>query len=562
MNVEVVEIMKSWKIASLLVSVTLILNLFSGCSSGSKTNTNANNTDSTSQSKKITDNKGVYSKDNDEVENIYVTVVTDNSVTMDEVDDWNIDLIEPKPEINVRFDYGSPAADLTGVKANAVMSQRGQLSTMGEIKSYKIELSKTTAEWKGMDELNLNKHPFDLTRIRNKLAFDLMKMFPDTFSFRMQFCHLYIRNLNSGNKNYEDYGLYTNTEDLGKDYLKSRGIEKNAFIYKAYEFGFNLNPDIKNVTDQGYNKAAFEKILSIKGVEDHTRLIAMLQDVNDETQDINAVIEKHFDRSNYITWMAINLLMNNTDTSVNNFYIMSPESSDKWYFVPWDFDFSLGHDYQLGDYYYQVVPPYVLSGVSMYWGSALHRRFLQNPENVKELTAKIEELSAIATNEVVAAKVDKLYASTNALIKSSPDADITGNTVANYESEIQRLKTMLDEDKKIYYKGLKIPMPFNLYDVKEDGNERTFSWGKSYSLDGDSLHYNFYMSETPDFNEGYLERLNLQDTTVTIDKLPVGTYYWKVEAEDPDGNVMVAFDAYYSETEESEYFGIREYVVH
>jgi lipopolysaccharide export LptBFGC system permease protein LptF len=121
MNVEVVEIMKSWKIASLLVSVTLILNLFSGCSSGSKTNTNANNTDSTSQSKKITDNKEVYAQDNDELENVYVTIVTENKVTMADVNAWEIDSGQPKPEINVRFDYDKPASDVTGVKANAVM---------------------------------------------------------------------------------------------------------------------------------------------------------------------------------------------------------------------------------------------------------------------------------------------------------------------------------------------------------------------------------------------------------------------------------------------------------
>lgn len=561
--------MKNSKAASLLVSLILLLTLFSGCSAGnsgntssnSSTNTDQNKSDSTPKNTRISDSKDIYAKDNDDVENVYVTIVTDNSVTLDEVNDWQIDSDYAKPEIKVRFDYGKAATDLTGVSANAVMSQRGQVSTRAEIKSYKIELADAATEWKGMDELNLNKHPYDLTRIRNKLAFDLMKLFPDTFSFRTQFCHLFIRDLNSSAKDYVDYGLYTNTEDLGKDYLKSRGIEKKAYIYKAYEFGFNLHPEIKNVTDQGYDKAAFEKILAIKGVEDHTRLIAMLQDVNDETQNVNDVIEKHFVRDNYITWMAINLLMNNTDTSVNNFYIMSPESSDKWYFVPWDFDFALGHDYQMGDSYYQVFPQYILGGVSMYWGSTLHRRFLMEPENVKALTAKIEELSAIASNEVVSDKVGKLYASTNALVKSDPDLSIMANTLANYEAEVVRLKTVLDDGKNTYYNGLKKPMPVSLYDVKTENGKCTFSWSQSYSLDGDEIHYNFYISETADFYEGYLERLNLKDTSVTINNLPSGTYYWTVEAEDPDSNVMTPFDVYYSEAEETEFFGVRQFIV-
>lgn len=557
--------MKNSKTAGLLFSLILILALFSGCSAGStgnmSSNTESNQSGSTTKNTKIADDKGIYAQDNDNVENIYVTIVTGNTVTFDDVNTWDVDSNYTKPEISVRFDYSKPAADVTGVTANAVMSQRGQSVTKADLKSYKIALTDTASKWHGMSELNLNKHPYDLTRIRNKLAFDLITMFPNTFSFRTQFCHLYIRDLNSTSKEYQDYGLYTDIEDLGKSYLKSRSIEKTAYIYKAYEFAFNLYPEIKNVKDPGYDKAAFEKTLGIKGIEDHTRLLAMLKDVNDESMDIDAVINKWFDRDNYITWMAMNLLLSNTDTSVNNFYIMSPVSSDKWYFVPWDYDFALGHDYQLGNYYYQMSSPYILSGVSMYWGSTLHRRFLEKPENVKMLTAKIEELRGIANNQVVSDKIDKLYASTNALVKKNPDRALIETTVNSYEAEIKRLKTVIDNGLKTYYTGLKIPMPFNLNDVKQDGSKYTFSWSKSYSLDRDSLHYNFYISKTANFNIGYLERLNLQDTSVTINSLPSGTYYWKVEAEDPDGNVMVAFDTYYSQYEDTEFFGIRQLVV-
>lgn len=554
--------MKKIKIISVLISLFMILIIFSGSISG-RTNSNADtyHNGNTPQSAIITDDKNIYAQDNDEVENIYITIVANNTVTLADVDAWNINSNEPKPEIGVRFEYGEPSSDVSGVTANAIMSQRGEISTTAKLKSYKIELDKAAAKWKGQDTINLNKHPFDLSRIRNKLAFDLIKMFPGTFSFRTQFCRVYIRDLNCGNKGYADYGLFTQVEDLGKDYLKNRGIEKSAYIYKANEFEFGLYPEVKNVTDPDYNKAEFEKILTIKGVEDHARLIAMLKDVNDETLNINYVIEKHFDRDNYLTWMALNLLLSNADTSVNNFYIMSPVSGDKWYFVPWDYDFALGHEHQLGFYYYTVWPPYLLGGVSMYWGSPLHRRFLEDPQNLSDLTAKVEELSAIATNEVVAAKVDEYYSSTNSLVKSNPDLSIMNTSVGNYEAEIQRLKTVLDNGKKAYYDGLKKPMPFDLYDVQVKGSKCTFNWSKSNSLDGEALSYNFYISKTPDFNKCTVKRLNLKDTSAIINSLPAGTYYWKVEAVNSSGNVTAAFDDYYSKAKNCKFFGIREFVI-
>jgi spore coat protein H len=190
-----------------------------------------------------------------------------------------------KPSLNVRFDYGTAASDVTGVVSNATLGPRGQGTSFAALKSYKIKLSDTATKWKDQKTINLNKHPYDITKVRNKLAFDLMKMFPDTFSLRTQFCHLYIRDLNSSNKAYVDYGLFTQVEEPNKDFLESRGIEKTAYFYKAESFRFETYPDvIKNVSDPACNKTEFEKILGIEGTEEHSRLIAMLKDVNDETR--------------------------------------------------------------------------------------------------------------------------------------------------------------------------------------------------------------------------------------------------------------------------------------
>ena len=561
--------MKNFKAASLLFSLLFLLIFSAGCSSEDSANknnangeTDSNNTDSAKSLNKITDNKSIYSWDNEKLENVYVTIVTDNTVTMDAVNAWQLESGQPKPEINVRFDYGRAASDMTGVNANAVLYQRGQLATTSDLKSYKIKLSDAAAEWYDQDELNLNKHPYDLTKIRNKLSFDLIKLFPDTFSCRTQFCRLYIRDLNSGNKEYVDYGLFTHVEDIDKSYLKDRGIEKKAYLYKAQNFEFLTYPDIiKNVSDPGYSKDEFETLLEIKGEEDHARLIQMLKDVNDQTQDINAVIGKHFDRDNYITWMAMNILLGNTDTNVANFYLLSPVSQDKWYFVPWDYDFSLGYDYQTGSDNSVWSPDYIRDGASMYWGIPLHTRFLKDPQNLKDLTAKIEELSQIASKEVIADKVSKMYASTNEIVKRMPDLAVMETSKENYEAEMLRLSSTVEDNKRTFYDGLKKPMPFDLYDAAAAGNGYSFSWEPAYDLDGDTLTYDFYISESPDFSDTVKEITGIQGTSVTTGSLPSGTYYWKAEAVDPSGNRREAFDVYFDEEEEFEYFGVKQLIV-
>jgi spore coat protein H len=229
--------------------------------------------------------------------------------------------------------------------------------------------------------------------------------------------------------------------------------------------------------------------------------------------------------------------------------------------VPWDYDFSLGYDNQIGFDNSIWSPDYMRDGASMYWGVPLHRRFLMDPQNLKDLTAKIEELSLIASKEVVADMASKMYASTNEIVKRMPDLALMGTSKENYEAEMLRLSSTVEDSKRTYYEGLKKPMPFDLLDAAAAGSGYSFSWGPAYDLAGDTLTYDFYISESPDFSDTVKEIIGIQGTTVTIDSLPSGTYYWKAEAVDPSGNRREAFDVYFDEEEEFEYFGVKQLIV-
>jgi uncharacterized protein YjdB len=512
---------------------------------------------------KLLDDKTVYANDKDDLENIYITIPTGNTVTFDQVNAWNIDSTYVKPEMNVRFDYGTPATDTTGVVGNAVIAQRGQWCTYSQLKSYKIELNSGAALWKGQSKVLINKHPWDLSKIRNKLAFDLMKLFPDTFSARDQFCHVYIRNLNSSDKSYQDYGLFTQVEDVGKAYLETRGIEKTMYMYKPQDFEFKLNPALKNVTDPGYSLTEFEKVAEVKGIEDHTRFLEMLNAVNDQTNDINAVITKYFDRDNYIAWLATNCLLSNTDTTSSNFYLFSPVDQDKWYFIPWDYDDSLGYTDQLGADSSDI-PSWKKDGVEMYAEVVLHRRFLKDPKNVADLSAKIEQLSAIATKSLVTQKVQTFYNTTNSLVTRNPDLllitdpDEIGTDTATYRAEINRLPSVLDNAKQAYYTGLQKPMPVLLNEVQQSGRSCTFSWD-SFDLQGNSLTYHFVISTDINFSNIVSDRNNLTSSSLAINLNP-GTYYWKVTATDSEGHSQICTSVIYRENADDVY-GVKQVVI-
>ena len=72
---------------------------------------------------KITGDKTAYANDNDNLETIYVTIMTGNTATMADINNWTAD-IDVKPSLNVRFDYGTAASDLTGIVSNATFSTK------------------------------------------------------------------------------------------------------------------------------------------------------------------------------------------------------------------------------------------------------------------------------------------------------------------------------------------------------------------------------------------------------------------------------------------------------
>ena len=153
-----------------------------------------------------------------------------------------------------------------------------------------------------------------------------MTQIPDMISLRTQFVHLYVKDMTDGGSGeFEDYGLYTQVEQLNKRALKSHGLDNNGQLYKVNYFEFYRYPDVIRLkSDADYDVEAFEEMLEIKGNDDHSKLIEMLDDVNDYSVSIDDIMDKWFCEDNLFSWLAFHILMGNIDTQSRNVFLYSP----------------------------------------------------------------------------------------------------------------------------------------------------------------------------------------------------------------------------------------------
>lgn len=439
-------------------------------------------------------------------------------------------------------DESGPVMGMLGYglsESNARIRVRGNSSSVNVQKSYKLDLDEEAGLWRGQSNIALNKSTFDVTRLKNKVYFDLLKNIPDVPSIRTQFVHLYIKDVTAGSDVFQDYGFYTQAEVPSKKYLANHGFDKNGYLYKAISFNFEMSDVLKTVDDPSYDQSAFETVLSCKGREDHTKLLNLIDMINDRSVDINDIIGTYIDRDNYITWLAYNILMANIDTTVQNFYLYSPLNSDKWYFIPWDGDNMLhvkedemeGLTSSYGNFEH---------GISNYWGVILHQRFLKVDSNRKELEEKVDELYQTVNPVSVQAMVDAYNRTVEPYVLSNPDYYYLGHTEQERNQILSGLGQEVEDSYLAFKASLHELMP--MFESAQDlGNGNVMlSWTEAYDFDNADVSYHVTVSCYPDMKEPVIDR---DETMTQIDvQLPQGTYYMRVTAATTTGKTAEAMD--------------------
>jgi len=454
------------------------------------------------------------------------------------------------PEIKVHFEADDYPEDSKA--DNAKLRIRGNSSRLGQQKSYRVKLNSGLPSWRGEMTLQLNKHPWDLARVRNKLAFDFFCDIPYLNSLRTQFVHLTFDDDADPATPDVDYGLFTHVEKMGKDYLTNRGWSTSSNMYKAADFTFRKDSRLAlDANGTPLNSVDFERVLEIENGTNHTALLQMISAIDSDSNDFVTEFSKYFNRNNYLTWMAVNILMGNRDIRTQNFALLQPAGTTSFYFLPWDYDGAFGFERQPDIAASATLYADWQLGLSNFWGIPLHQRFLQQPGNLADLEAAVEVLRSLYLgSDKIQAKIDSYKPLIESLITHDPDLaylptlsqDATSRQ-QEWAAEFQRLSTVVVDNYNGFRQRLEKPMPF-WQAANADAGKLVLTWDPSVDLQNDAVTYQVSIARQPNFSEEsiVLLRTGVTGTRLETDPLPNGDYYMKVLAVDSKGYTQEAFD--------------------
>jgi spore coat protein H len=462
-----------------------------------------------------------------------------------------------KISTDIIFQVGDENGPLPGeigynaTEPNAAINVRGRTSTEFPQKSYRIDLNDNAGVWRGQKAIALNKHPGDPTRLRNMVFFRLLQDVPDLTSLRTQFVQVFMKDETKAvpDAEFVDYGLYTQVELPNGRYLRNHSLSRNGNLYKSNMCElFRYEDKIRLATDPKYDLNEFSEVLEPKTSEDHTKLIAMLDAVNDYAIPIENVVEKYFDVGNLTSYLAFNLLMANPDSNAQNYLLYSPVNSDKWYCLLWDGDGALAYyeDELLKNTWSEAD---WAKGISDYWEVVLYNRMFRVPKYRQLLAAKVEQLHKIITPERIAQLILEYRTVVDTFTHRMPDVINLGCTFDQLELIYQNMPFDTDLAYQYFLDSLEKPMPFYLDSVVKAGDSLLLSWGDAYNFDEELVYYTVEVATDWSFKPETIvfespRQLKLQSE---IPVLPEGTYYWRVTAANESGKTQMAFDQVFTD---------------
>lgn len=464
---------------------------------------------------------------------------------------WYEENDEEQIECDVLIQFGNeegPTSNDYGfsdMSANASIKLSGVKASKRQQKSYRVKLK--SGNISGTKSFVLSKGFGDPYRFTNKLCFDLMSEDDNMMSARTRFVHVYVKDLNDGDDSlFIDYGLYTMVETINKKYLKNRNLDDSGELYKVENFDFKRHEDIiVQPTDSEYDKDEFEKLLEAKGSNEYTDLIKLLDDLNSDSYSIKEIVDMYFDEDNLYSWMAFNILVDNKDTDIENFYLYSPTGSDKFFILPWDYDGALREDYNiLKDEDYSAGWE---KGIYLYTESELFSRIVSDEYCVNKLSEYVDKLhNSTLSAQNVSKKANELAQEVEPYLYSLPDKSYARVTKSNYETLVDSIETRIDENFYAFYDSIETPAPFHILEPEKNGDNVYAKWENTSCLNQE-VSYSVELSDSWDFKILIIDKKSVGDTELNLGQLEPGEYFLRVGAVSGNGNKQEAFEYYITE---------------
>ena len=283
-----------------------------------------------------------------------------------------------------------------------------------------------------------------------------------------------------------------------------------------------------------------------KGDNDHSKLIRMLEALNDYANPMEELLDTYFDVENIAYWMAFQLLSGNTDTQSRNMYLYSPQNWNTWYILDWDNDSMLKRTErklkQRSD---------GLSwerGVSNYWGNVLFRRCLQTERYRRALDRAVDAVYAILNTEQINRMVNHYRSIVEPFVWAQPDVLHAPLTPAQYEIVARALPAEIEENYRIYYESYNYPMPFFIAVPEIQDGQLQLSWETSYDFDAEDSYDTVDLARDYQFQEILLHQSGVILPEAKTALPAAGQYFVRVRAINESGYTQDAFDYYVTNT--------------
>ncbi|MCR5282561.1 MAG: CotH kinase family protein [Lachnospiraceae bacterium] len=479
---------------------------------------------------------------------------------------------------------------------NVSVQIRGQTSSRGNQKNYKIKIKDGAGDFYGMRTLALNKHVADPYRFSNKLCYDLLSDIPQLMSARTRFVQLFVKDETASGygassqgapgdedagdgefsvsendaavakakaEGFTDYGLFTMVEPINRSYLRTHGLDENGQLYKVSFFEWNENTEIMIPQDDpAFDRKAFDSYLKIKGDEDVSKLQGIIREIHSYNIPIETVIEKHFDEENLCYWMAFNILNGNYDVGARNLYLYSPLNSEKFYMLCWDMDASFKNGFYRK---YEVHEGDTLArGMTKFLGLALMNRMLKEKQYREKLTMAVEDLYRNYMSEDKVQEKATAYRNITKqfLLREPDDRNVRVENPEDFDPLTDKVGSEVGENYRNFYETLEKPWPFFVdYPEADPENGRlTLSWGASYDCEQEEITYDYTLARDYFFEDVVVKRTGLYTTMDTIDLPPEGVYYLKVRAKNVSGKSTECYD-YFTQKDYGDIYGCYRFAV-
>ena len=470
---------------------------------------------------------------------------------------------ELKVDIPVHFSAEDFPED--GRETNAEMRQRGQSARFAERKSFRVELKGQGVRWRGEDKLQINKHPYDSSLIRNKVAFDLMRDIPNLPSIRTQFVNLWI----DDGAGPVDYGVFTHDEASGDEFLENRGWDEDSRFYKAEKFLYSGEDlDLMAIDAEGkpLDKDRFETRLEIENGKDHRALHEMVRAVNDNDRSFDSVLAEHFVEENVMTYVAVNLLLGQPDATTHNFFLYNPTGTERFYILPWDYDYALSPEEEPpGGFTAEALGERLHYGFGKVVASNFLKRLYRQPDFHETLLAKVDELRRGPLSD---AAIDDLATRYTAVV--TPFAERGPEQYIHKPEQAARFSEYVRTNEAGIRSGF-LPMPFGLAEPRVRDGQVEFRWSPANDVTGRrTIAYDLEVASSPDFapdsrlllESGIADDPDRVRFSVPVERIGSGRRFYRVVAradEDPARLWQVASDR--ATVDGTLYVGIQEFTV-